>query len=312
METKRRLALLIDADNAQAALLPHILEEVKKHGVITISRVYGDWTIPQLGSWKAVTNTYALQPVQQFSYTSGKNSTDGALIIDAMDFIYSAGIDGICIVSSDSDYTRLAHRIREKNLLAIGVGRKTTLPAFVNACDIFIYTEDLQPPANSGKKAAAPVPKKPATEPKPKKATAVLNKVVATVTETTKKKTAAVPNSTAQPATETKKKKATNVSNDTARATIEAEKKKARLHLKGLIQAAFVATVQPDGWAHLGTIGSTLQQLEPKFDSRTYGHKSLSELVEDFSDYIEVKKLKSKGDTHVIYIRLKQDSKSTK
>jgi uncharacterized LabA/DUF88 family protein len=150
MEANRRLALMIDGDNAQAALLPQILAEVSKYGVMTIRRVYGDWTTTQLKSWKEVLHTYALKPEQQFSYTSGKNATDSALIIDAMDIIYSAGVDGICIVSSDSDYTRLATRIREKNLFVMGIGRSSTPRAFVNACDIFVYTENLESVSDAG------------------------------------------------------------------------------------------------------------------------------------------------------------------
>ncbi len=114
MAVNRRLALLIDGDNAQASLLGEMLAEASKYGLLTIRRVYGDWTEPQLKSWKQVLHTYAIQPVQQFRYTTGKNSTDSAMIIDAMDILYSAGIDGFCLVSSDSDYTRLATRIREK------------------------------------------------------------------------------------------------------------------------------------------------------------------------------------------------------
>jgi uncharacterized LabA/DUF88 family protein len=148
MEATRRLALMIDGDNAQATLLPQILAEVSKHGVMTIRRVYADWTTPQLKSWKEVLHTYALKPEQQFAYTSGKNATDSALIIDAMDIIYTAGIDGICIVSSDSDYTRLATRIREKNLFVMGIGRSMTPRAFVNACDLFVFTENLQSPSD--------------------------------------------------------------------------------------------------------------------------------------------------------------------
>ena len=157
MDKTQRLALMIDGDNAQAALLPQMLAEVSKYGIMTIRRVYGDWTTPQLKSWKEVLHTYALKPEQQFSYTTGKNATDSALIIDAMDIIHSAGVDGICIVSSDSDYTRLATRIREKNLFVMGIGRNTTPRAFVNACDVFVYTENLQSVAEDSK-TDIPVP----------------------------------------------------------------------------------------------------------------------------------------------------------
>ena len=143
MAVNRRLALLIDGDNAQASLLGEMLAEASKYGLLTIRRVYGDWTEPQLKSWKQVLHTYAIQPVQQFRYTVGKNATDSAMIIDAMDILYTAGIDGFCLVSSDSDYTRLATRIREKNLFVMGIGKQNTPRAFVNACDVFVYTENL-------------------------------------------------------------------------------------------------------------------------------------------------------------------------
>ncbi|MBZ0290265.1 MAG: NYN domain-containing protein [Anaerolineae bacterium] len=149
-ETNRRLALMIDGDNAQAALLPEMLAELSKYGILTIRRVYGDWTEPEMKSWKEVLHTYALQPVQQFRYTVRKNATDSALIIDAMDILYTAGVDGFCIASSDSDYTRLATRIREKNLFVLGIGRQNTARAFVNACDVFVYTENLQSLEDAG------------------------------------------------------------------------------------------------------------------------------------------------------------------
>jgi uncharacterized LabA/DUF88 family protein len=143
MAVNRRLALLIDGDNAQASLLGEMLAEASKYGLLTIRRVYGDWTEPQLKGWKQVLHTYAIQPVQQFRYTVGKNATDSAMIIDAMDILYTAGIDGFCLVSSDSDYTRLATRIREKNMFVMGIGKQNTPRAFVNACDVFVYTENL-------------------------------------------------------------------------------------------------------------------------------------------------------------------------
>jgi uncharacterized LabA/DUF88 family protein len=136
--------LMIDGDNAQASLLPQIMSEVSKYGTLKIRRVYGDWASPQLKSWREILHTYALKPEQQFSYTAGKNATDIALVIDAMDFVNTAGVDGICIVSSDSDYTPLAARLREKGLFVLGIGRKQTPRAFVNACDVFVYTENLE------------------------------------------------------------------------------------------------------------------------------------------------------------------------
>ncbi len=141
----RRLAVLIDGDNAQASLVNKILSEASKYGTVTVKRNYGDWTTPNMGSWKNTLNTYAIQPIQQFRYTVGKNATDSAMIIDAMDLLYSGTVDAFCLVSSDSDYTRLATRIREKGFFVMGIGQKKTPRPFVNACDVFVYTENLAP-----------------------------------------------------------------------------------------------------------------------------------------------------------------------
>lgn len=140
---QQRFAVLIDGDNAQASLLPQILAEVSKVGLITIKRIYGDWTTTSMNSWKESLHKHAIQPIQQFRYTVGKNATDSAMIIDAMDLLYSNDVDGFCIVASDSDYTRLATRIREEGLFVIGVGEKKTPEAFTNACNQFIYCENL-------------------------------------------------------------------------------------------------------------------------------------------------------------------------
>ncbi|MFC1954568.1 NYN domain-containing protein [Chloroflexota bacterium] len=140
---QQQFAVLIDGDNAQASLLPQILAEVSKFGLITIKRIYGDWTTTNMNQWKETLHKHAIQPVQQFRYTTGKNATDSAMIIDAMDVLHSNDVQGFCIVSSDSDYTRLATRIREDGLFVIGVGEKKTPEAFANACNQFIYSENL-------------------------------------------------------------------------------------------------------------------------------------------------------------------------
>ena len=142
----RRIAMLIDGDNAQASLLGEMLAEASKYGLVTVRRIYGDWTTPNMGGWKDALNIHAIQPVQQFRYTVGKNATDSALIIDAMDILYTMRVDGFCLVSSDSDYTRLATRIRENRLFVMGIGKQLTPRAFVNACDLFVYEENLPKP----------------------------------------------------------------------------------------------------------------------------------------------------------------------
>ena len=159
----RRLAILIDGDNAQPSLLEMMLSEASKYGTVTVRRTYGDWTTSNMGGWKDTLQTHAIQPIQQFRYTIGKNATDSAMIIDAMDLLHSGTVDAFCLVSSDSDYTRLATRIREKGFFVMGIGQKKTPRAFVNACDVIVYTENLVPPKPQKKRTSR---KKDTTEPK--------------------------------------------------------------------------------------------------------------------------------------------------
>jgi len=157
-EKERKLALLIDADNAQPAIVEGLLAEVAKYGTAHVKRIFGDWTSTRLKGWKDALLAHSIQPIQQFGYTSGKNSTDSAMIIDAMDLLYSERFDGFCIVSSDSDFTRLAARIRESGLKVYGFGEKKTPSPFVAACDKFIYTEILRGRGDEEAVARTPVP----------------------------------------------------------------------------------------------------------------------------------------------------------
>lgn len=150
------LAVLIDADNAQAAIAAELLAEVARYGTATVKRAYGDWTTQNLTGWKDTLQAHAIQPIQQFRYTTGKNATDSALIIEAMDLLHGGIVDGFCLISSDSDFTRLATRIREAGLAVYGFGEKKTPKSFVAACDKFIYTEILRKPA-AGLQIEAPV-----------------------------------------------------------------------------------------------------------------------------------------------------------
>lgn len=174
---QKRLAVLIDADNAPAAIVEGLFEEIAKYGVASVKRIYGDWTGPQLGGWKKVLLDHSIQPIQQFAYTKGKNATDSSLIIDAMDLLYTRRFDGFCLVSSDSDFTRLASRLREEGLTVYGFGEEKTPKPFVAACDKFVYIEllredsptpaneepspDLSLPADAVKPDAVEKPKKP-------------------------------------------------------------------------------------------------------------------------------------------------------
>jgi uncharacterized LabA/DUF88 family protein len=154
-----KLAVLIDADNVPYANVKEMFEEIAKYGTPTFKRIYADWTRPTVSGWKNVLLENSITPIQQYSYSTGKNSTDSALIIDAMDILYSGKVDGFCIVSSDSDFTRLATRLREAGMLVIGIGEKKTLNPFITACDKFIYVEILKPkitvqPENKNKKVS--------------------------------------------------------------------------------------------------------------------------------------------------------------
>lgn len=141
---ENKLAVLIDGDNIPSAYIKEMMEEIAKYGNPTIKRIYGDWTKPHLAKWKAVLLENAINPIQQYGYTQGKNATDSAMIIDAMDILYSDRVDGFCLVSSDSDFTRLATRLREAGKNVIGIGEKKTPEPFIVACDKFIYIEILK------------------------------------------------------------------------------------------------------------------------------------------------------------------------
>lgn len=152
-----KLAVLIDADNVPYANVKGMLAEIAKYGIPTFKRIYGDWTKPTLSGWKAVLLESAITPIQQYAYTSGKNATDSALIIDAMDILYTGNVDGFCIISSDSDFTRLATRLREAGKLVFGIGERKTPKSFIAACNKFIYIEILQKEAPVAEEIKKPV-----------------------------------------------------------------------------------------------------------------------------------------------------------
>lgn len=169
-----RLAVLIDADNVPYAHVKEMLEEISKSGTPTVKRIYGDWTKPHLSGWKNVLLENAITPIQQYSYTTGKNATDSALIIDAMDILYTEKVNGFCIVSSDSDFTRLATRLREAGMMVIGIGERKTPRPFISACNKFIYIEILKPASDEEEDKA---PKSTAPKSKSKTENKALNKV---------------------------------------------------------------------------------------------------------------------------------------
>ena len=259
-----RLAVLIDADNAQPAVIGGLLEEVAKYGVASVKRIYGDFTSTRMTQWKQALLKHSINPVQQFAYTSGKNATDSSLIIDAMDLMYTRRFDGVCLVSSDSDFTRLAQRLREEGLTVYGFGERKTPDAFVQACDKFIYVEVLRsevaaqpplPPApKPAKKAAKPAAKKPATQAEP----------------------------TAAPAADAGRHES--------------------LPLR-LIRQAIEEASDDQGWAFLGSVGSYLNKVRPDFDTRLYGHKKLSDLLKAHPRHFTVEERGGENGVKRIYVR---------
>jgi uncharacterized protein (TIGR00288 family) len=241
MTDATRVAVLIDCDNISHQWARAILGEIAKHGTLGIKRGYGDWTKDHLKNWRPELATYAIQPVQQFAYTVGKNSTDFALVIDAMDLLYSGSVDAFCIVSSDGDFTRLAMRLRESGRRVYGIGARKTPEAFQNACDQFTYVEVLV-----GEDGAA-VDQPAATKADAAKATA--KKAVKKATPVTKAATSS--------------------------------KKAQIQRLTELLLPAVEANAKDDGWAALSAVGSYVVNTNPTFDSRNYGYSKLSTLVAD-------------------------------
>ena len=263
----RRLAVLIDADNAQAAVIEGLLAEIARFGEATVKRIYGDFTLPNSGQWRKVLNRHAIKPVQQFAYTTGKNATDSTMIIDAMDLLYTRRFQGFCLVSSDSDFTGLALRIREEGLMVYGFGEKKTPDAFRNACHRFVFTELLRSLPEPASALAPPT-------------------------------TAAVPGATAA-ATASPPAMPLSVPVAPVSSGLTAEVVPIQQFLRALDQAS-----DDDGWAHLGAFGSYLSKLQPDFDARLYGYKKLSDLIRARKDLFEVANRAPAGAaTQVLYLR---------
>jgi len=244
-----KIALLIDGDNAQAGLIKEIIAEVSKYGKATIRRIYGDWTSSGMNSWKQILNENSISAMQNFAYTTGKNATDGAMIIDAMDILHSKSIDGFCIVSSDSDFTGLAKRIREEGLFVMGIGRQTTPIAFVNSCEVFTQTENLD------KKLIR------------KQSSDISHD---TVPAKSNKRSAKIDKSEKVPI------------------QVKDERKIPFKELEKVDKAFDLAANEGDG-THISKVGTILRQIDPGFDPRSYGYKNLTQLFDDIEKYQVIK-----------------------
>lgn len=277
MDIDKKIAILVDGDNAQAKSLEPILTEVAKYGKATVRRIYGDWTTPNMQSWKALINGLSFQPIQQFAYTTGKNSTDGALIIDAMDILHSKSVEGFCIVSSDSDFTRLAARIREAGVLVIGIGKKTTPKAFIQSCEQFIFVENILPTD---------------TEAMPVRDTET--------SKTTKKTTSKAPALKAEKKGKDKAKKSKAEKSDEILNDKTEDKQELPIEL---LKKAFASVANESEEAYIASFGSAIRRLEPSFDHRTYGYSTFSKLLHA-ANIFEIKDNKI-GDVNHPIIKLK-------
>jgi predicted nuclease of predicted toxin-antitoxin system len=272
-----RLAVLIDADNAQAAVIEQLLAEVARYGEATVRRIYGDFTAPTSASWKKVLQRNAIKPVQQFAYSTGKNATDSTLIIDAMDLLYTRRFDGFCLVTSDSDFTGLAMRLREEGLTVLGFGEKKTPEAFRNACHRFVFVEVLREGARaggSGRRGAAEAAPDADDEDEPRSAAA-------------------------PPARDDEREQAAGAVPAAAADAAARPKFPKRFVLTALEQS-----VDDEGWAHLSTFGNYLLKLQPDFDPRLYGYRKLSDLVRARTDLFQTEERRGSGSSQkVLYLR---------
>lgn len=260
-----RLAVLIDADNAQAAVIEGLLAEIARFGDATVRRIYGDFTAPTSASWKKVLQRYAIKPVQQFAYSTGKNATDSTLIIDAMDLLYTGNFDGFCLVTSDSDFTGLAMRLREEGLTVLGFGERKTPEAFRNACHKFVFTEVLR----DGPRSAGPE-----------------------VHESTPPTAASGAGRAGQGAGADAQPPAGDAGD--ARPGFPTR----------FVLAALEQSIDDTGWAHLSTFSNYLTKLAPDFDARLYGYRKMSDLVRARTDLFQTEERTAQGSNQrVLYLR---------
>lgn len=264
-----RLAVLIDADNVSASYIKPMIEELARYGNPTIKRIYGDWTKPNLGSWKTVLLDFAFQPIQQFGYTTGKNATDSAMIIDAMDILYSEKVAGFCLVSSDSDFTRLATRLREAGKIVYGIGEKKTPSPFIAACDRFIYLEIL------GVNPSEEYPLQHDTQ--------EYSGSRLTSQEERLSKVPAV--------------QASRPIGPIDKATIS------------LIESSITDLADDNGWAFLGAVGNLVLKKKPSFDSRNFGFAKLSQMIRSIEGIESEERINEKNPlVTLIYIRNVEDT----
>ena len=289
-----RLAVLIDADNAPRTAMRDVMAEIAVYGTPTVKRIYGDWTTPNMASWKPILLENAITPIQQYSYTTGKNATDSAMIIDAMDILYTGSCDGFVLVSSDSDFTRLATRLREAGKKVIGMGEKKTPSPFIVACDKFIYIEVIRAEAKAALATPEPEPVPAAAPSAPAKAEpAPAGKEEGAKGIKKCRKRAAEPASGPEPELEPS-------------GTPEPPQKKVPKEVVHLIADAMDMIADEDGYAFMGELGNLLIRQQPDFDPRNYGFSKLTQLIKSIDRFeVDVRQTSNPHTKH-IYLRDKK------
>ncbi|NBJ89131.1 NYN domain-containing protein [Acutalibacter sp. 1XD8-36] len=260
-----RFAVLIDADNVSVRYIKLIMDEISKEGIATYKRIYGDWTNPALISWKSTLLDNSVLPIQQYSYTTGKNSTDSAMIIDAMDILYSGNVDGFCLVSSDSDFTRLAARLRESGMIVVGMGESKTPNSFIAACNSFKYLDIL----HAAEEEEPEEPQKPAAKKKP----AVQKKA---------------PQKPVKAKEEPKEEPKTSL-------------KTIRKALRSIVRE----NSDEEDWIFIGKVGNILGKRYPDFDVRNFGFSKLTPFLDSLDMFEIKSERKDKDSSPQMYVRLK-------
>ncbi len=280
MASDSRFAVLIDADNVSVKYIKIILDEISKDGIATYKRIYGDWTNPSLVSWKSALLDNSVTPIQQYSYTTGKNSTDSAMIIDAMDILYSGKVEGFCLVSSDSDFTRLASRLRESGMTVIGMGESKTPNSFIAACNKFKYLDIL---AAADEEEPEEAPKKTPQKKTPSRKTSSPKKAAKEESKAEK-----------EPKQESKKQEKSIEEPRTSLRTI-------RRALRTIVRE----NSDEDNWIIIGKVGNILDKRYPDFDVRNFGFSKLTPFL-DSLDMFEIKsERKDNNSSPQMYVRLK-------
>lgn len=281
-----RLAVLIDADNVSHRHAADLFAELAGYGTLTVKRAYGDWTTGQLGGWKQRLLDHAVSPMQQFAYTQGKNSSDSALIIDAMDLLYAGNLDGFVIVSSDSDFTRLATRLRESAMTVYGLGARKTPKAFRDACDQFVFLENL---ADS-------------TEPEP------VDEAPSRARRERGRSAGPAAEVVPAPVEQAPGEAPGEAPDEVGEAVDEGEAAPGRAP-EALLQSMLTKALNrvdtdDDHWATLSTVGDLLRRTDPSFDSRTFGFSKLSDLVRA-QHFVETRTVTAEGGQGQLWVRLK-------